>query len=906
MTESPKSARTAFKPISKMASRSILRDRQPPNTPSSDDHSTRPLHMVTPSKNAFQSLFGKIDRATSSTPPPPVPSIPAQHRMSTNSSSGGSVPVTPFRASRAHTEHGTIIQPSNEATPVAPKIRAGMTPEARTRLMPTPKPLPPSKLRGNQTPSSSSTAGSTMRLVQPRQSISRSQEPFTRDSYDLPMQPGGSMREPLGGSHDEWDTETHQRDMAVAETGWQEIGSQSSNETVLVTVRIRPLASMNPHDANAWSTPVDAGHPLPRTIRLADGTRKEWCFDQILPPATTNHQTYLSSALPHVRSAMQGFNAVCFAYGQTGSGKSHTMAGTVGDPGVVPLAVDEIFRIIREGRDREWVLRASYLELYNEMLVDLLTPPGPGGTTTGGEIQILNGKKEGEVQINGLTEMIVTNVAEVKKVLSIGDGRRRTGCTDWNERSSRSHSVFRIVIESRSKSNTLEDEMNTRNRGKNQATRISTLSLIDLAGSEKATASKERNAEGRYINQSLLTLKNVISKLAEQSAKKTTGHIPYRDSKLTRLLQPSLSGDAKISVICTINPSQSAIAESQSTLAFAAGIKRVVLHAKQTEVVDPAALIQQYQTEIADLRAKLAEKDAEMSQASQDGYKRMTLKERQEQENQRSRLDELRRLILTSNNVDDEETTEENAKTRPLSPTKVRIQYEASSFSLQEELCVAQAKVKEQALEIAELKKQLELRPQKPDEEVARLKLEVDQLNEIIKDYENNMDEPSVKLREDVEAEWLPKVQKLEARAKERETFYKSLYNSVLELKSQKAQLKERCQKLESICHEYIALHEPSQSEFDYRSNRGMSTSSTVSSPVASTVSTFSSNQDDSHLSGNPYASRVTSVSMAHLGSKLAMSNVGRNGGGLRSLKEDSSFDLAKQVALVESDEEIF
>jgi centromeric protein E len=259
--------------------------------------------------------------------------------------------------------------------------------------------------------------------------------------------------------------------------------------------------------------------------------------------------------------------------------------------------------------------------------------------------------------------------------------------------------------------------------------------------------------------------------------------------------------------------------------------------------------------------------------------------------------------------------------------------------------------VKEQALEIAELRKQLELRPQKPDEEVVRLKLEVDQMNEIIsewsifldvvlllssklnldcfaEDYENNMDEPSVKLREDVEAEWLPKVQKLEARAKERETFYKSLYNSVLELKSQKAQLKEvssvgflwiihptlkltnlhsqRCQKLESICHEYIALHEPSQSEFDHGSNRGMSTSSSVSSPVASTISTFSSNQDDSHFSSNPYSSRVTSVSMAHLGSKLAMSNVGRNGGGLRSLKEDSSFDLVKQAALLEGDEEIF
>lgn len=206
-------------------------------------------------------------------------------------------------------------------------------------------------------------------------------------------------------------------------------------------LRIRPLDPTNTHDSNAWSTPIDVGYPLPRTIRLADGTRKEWAFDQILPAGTTNAQAYLASALPHVRSAMQGYNAVCFAYGQTGSGKSHTMTGTADAPGVVPLAVDEIFQIIRNGSDREWVLRASYLELYNETLVDLLTPVGSGA----GEIQILNGKKEGEVQINGLTEMIVTNVAEVRKVLSIGDGRRRTGCTDWNERSSRSHSVFRVV-----------------------------------------------------------------------------------------------------------------------------------------------------------------------------------------------------------------------------------------------------------------------------------------------------------------------------------------------------------------------------------------------------------------------------------------------------------------------------
>lgn len=223
---------------------------------------------------------------------------------------------------------------------------------------------------------------------------------------------------------------------------WSKIGDQGSykrlTRTVLYAARIRPIS--NPSDSNAWSTLMDAGSSRPRTIRLADGSRRDWHFDQILPTTASNAETYLTSALPHVRSAMLGYNSLCFAYGQTGSGKSHTMSGTPQSPGVVPLAVEEIFRIIKRETTREWVLRASYLELYNEALGDLLAPEGSKG-----EVTILNGKKEGEVRINGLTEMVVTNVGEVKKVLNIGEGRRRTGCTDWNERSSRSHSVFRIV-----------------------------------------------------------------------------------------------------------------------------------------------------------------------------------------------------------------------------------------------------------------------------------------------------------------------------------------------------------------------------------------------------------------------------------------------------------------------------
>lgn len=306
--------------------------------------------------------------------------------------------------------------------------------------------------------------------------------------------------------------EAYRRSLIVETQGWigngagdEDLGKDigPAKETVVVTIRVRPIANatnrnpLPPSQADdagrlAWSMPQevsarDGTLGVARSIRLADNSRKEWWFDQILPPQTTNKETYLTSALPLIRSAMQGYNSVVFAYGQTASGKSHTITGTPNEPGVIPLSVEELFRIIKREDDREWVLRASYLELYNENLFDLLGPSSSsdaGGAATKNEIQILNGKKDGEVQISGLTEMVVTNVSEVKRVLALGESRRRTGCTDWNERSSRSHSVFRIVIESRSKGSTGEEGVGGANRAgsksANKATRISCLVSTSL------------------------------------------------------------------------------------------------------------------------------------------------------------------------------------------------------------------------------------------------------------------------------------------------------------------------------------------------------------------------------------------------------------------------------------------
>lgn len=136
---------------------------------------------------------------------------------------------------------------------------------------------------------------------------------------------------------------------------------------------------------------------------------------------------------------MEGFNAVIFAYGQTASGKTFTLTGSPQSPGIIPLSISDLFAGIRSTPDREFLLRASYLELYNETIIDLLSPE------VGRELSLSEGKKKGEIVINGLTEMAVRTEEEVRRLLRLGEDRRKVGGTDWNARSSRSHCVFRVV-----------------------------------------------------------------------------------------------------------------------------------------------------------------------------------------------------------------------------------------------------------------------------------------------------------------------------------------------------------------------------------------------------------------------------------------------------------------------------
>eukprot|EP00160_Parvularia_atlantis_P003051 Unigene12545_Nuclearia_a/m.38101 Unigene12545_Nuclearia_a/g.38101 ORF Unigene12545_Nuclearia_a/g.38101 Unigene12545_Nuclearia_a/m.38101 type:complete len:489 (-) Unigene12545_Nuclearia_a:502-1968(-) len=307
-------------------------------------------------------------------------------------------------------------------------------------------------------------------------------------------------------------------------------------------------------------------------------------------------EVYRAFASKVVWAAMEGFHGTVFAYGQTNSGKTYTMLGDEHARGIIPRAVDDVFRYIKQTPSREFLLRVSYMEIYNETINDLLTP-------TQRNLQIHESKQHG-IYVSPLSEEIVRAPGDVMRLIKRGQTNRHVSATDYNEYSSRSHTIFQLTIESN------ERALPTPQKGGARAdtagtgrVKLSHLNLIDLAGSEKSSSNADRQKEGSYINKSLLTLGTVIAKLSEGKP----GHIPFRDSKLTRILQTSLSGKAYVAMIATISPSECNTEESHNTLKFAARAKNIAIDAKQNEVEDDKALLKRYRTELATLRDQLAE-----------------------------------------------------------------------------------------------------------------------------------------------------------------------------------------------------------------------------------------------------------------------------------------------------------
>ncbi|KAI8575688.1 hypothetical protein K450DRAFT_260714 [Umbelopsis ramanniana AG] len=381
--------------------------------------------------------------------------------------------------------------------------------------------------------------------------------------------------------------------------------------------------------------------------------RKDFLYDNVFY-GSDNELLYGKSVRPVIQSTMRGYNGTVFAYGQTASGK--TYVSTEDEPGVVPRAVNDVFAIISETTEKEFLLRVSYLEIYNETLKDLLAPDSD-------DLRIHEDKKRG-VYVSSLKEEIVTSPRHVMKVIQRGEANRHVSSTDFNLHSSRSHTVFQLIVESREKepgsmpgSPTIQKHNSFLRTDQRRSVQVSQLNLIDLAGSEKAASQTDRRKEGAFINKSLLTLGTVISKLTED---KVSSHIPYRDSKLTRILQSSLSGNARIAVICTISPSHHNLEESQNTLKFASRVKRIVTAAATNEIIDDKALLQKYRNEINDLRVQLQSNNEVFSRERETNI--TLLQEKQKHEEQlmemqlvrtalKERIDHLTKLILTSGSI---------------------------------------------------------------------------------------------------------------------------------------------------------------------------------------------------------------------------------------------------------------
>ncbi|KAK1408457.1 hypothetical protein QVD17_40247 [Tagetes erecta] len=329
-------------------------------------------------------------------------------------------------------------------------------------------------------------------------------------------------------------------------------------------------------------------------------------FDKVFGPTARQKDLYEQAVIPIVNEVLEGFNCTIFAYGQTGTGKTYTMEGECKrsksgpngelppEAGVIPRSVKQIFDML-EGQNAEYSVKVTFLELYNEEITDLLAPEEISKVVVEDKQKKLlplmeDGK--GGVLVRGLEEEIVTSANEIFTLLERGSAKRRTAETLLNKQSSRSHSLFSITIHI--KESTPEGE---------ELIKCGKLNLVDLAGSENISRSGAREGRAREageINKSLLTLGRVINALVEH-----LGHVPYRDSKLTRLLRDSLGGRTKTCIIATVSPAVHCLEETLSTLDYAHRAKNIKNKPEVNQKMMKTTLIKDLYGEIERLKAEV-------------------------------------------------------------------------------------------------------------------------------------------------------------------------------------------------------------------------------------------------------------------------------------------------------------
>ncbi|KAM6978040.1 kinesin-like protein KIF3A isoform 2-T2 [Aplochiton taeniatus] len=365
------------------------------------------------------------------------------------------------------------------------------------------------------------------------------------------------------------------------------------SDNVKVVVRCRPLNQKEKMMGHKLAVSVDENRGTISVNKLETPHEppKTFTFDTVFGQDSKQLDVYNLTARPIIDSVLEGYNGTIFAYGQTGTGKTFTMEGVRAVPelrGIIPNSFAHVFgHIAKAEGDTRFLVRVSYLEIYNEEVRDLLGKD---------QLQRLEVKERPDVgvYIKDLSGYVVNNADDMDRIMTLGHKNRSVGATNMNEHSSRSHAIFTITI-----------ECSEKGVDGDQHVRMGKLHLVDLAGSErqgKTGATGQRLKEATKINLSLSTLGNVISALVDG---KST-HVPYRNSKLTRLLQDSLGGNSKTMMCANIGPADYNYDETISTLRYANRAKNIKNKARINE--DPKdALLRQFQKEIEELKKKLEE-----------------------------------------------------------------------------------------------------------------------------------------------------------------------------------------------------------------------------------------------------------------------------------------------------------
>lgn len=398
-------------------------------------------------------------------------------------------------------------------------------------------------------------------------------------------------------------------------------------ESIHVAIRIRPM-SESEEATSSCSVCVPTSQPT-IVVQASDGQIKsftyDYCFSSLEPSNDTGTQekVYTDLGADMVNNVLEGYNCCLFAYGQTGAGKSHTMMGYGDQPGVIPRSVEDLFSQKSHLQGDELRVWASFVEIYNEQLRDLLEPSGLRQETQS-SLRIMDHPALGVI-IPGLVEAACQSVMEVKKLIRFGLKKRVTSATIMNNTSSRSHAVFILKVQRLAGGCERSDSTNAR------------MNLVDLAGSERHKAAFVHGAtfkEGCAINQSLSALALVIKELGEQQARshirqrtrsfsgvlpgtpappnmKPKEVVPFRSSKLTFLLRDSLAGNSRSRMVAAVSPAACNVDETISTLRFASSVKKVKTSAS-VNVDQRMGVVQHLQAEVRRLKALLAARGVEV------------------------------------------------------------------------------------------------------------------------------------------------------------------------------------------------------------------------------------------------------------------------------------------------------